>query len=245
MDTANTVASMTEVEFPTRVSARAIISGVLVGLAFAVMLMVLGAAIGLTAFGPRGDVAKGLGIGFAGWVLLTLIISAFVGGWVATGAARAVRRRDGVLHGLVTWAAVTLVGVSLLGGAVRSAVGGIFGVAKTAAQTAASSEPLQRAIGEKAQQPNVQQQVGNAIDNAKANPQQLAARADQAASGAAVGTWGMFAALVLPLLAAIVGGVIGAARERRIIGLPKEREMRRREPRVVSPSGPAHPIPTV
>ncbi|MDB4968615.1 MAG: hypothetical protein JWN44_4304 [Myxococcales bacterium] len=247
MDTVYGAADMTNVEFPTRVSARGILSGVLVGLAFALMLMVLGAAIGLTAFEPRGDVAKGLGIGFAGWVLLSLIISAFVGGWIATSAARAVRRRDGVLHGMVTWAAVTLVGVSLLGGAVRSAVGGIFGIAKTATQAAASSPAVNRAASDAAQQPGMQQKLGNALDSATANPQQLAAKADQAASGAAMGTWGMLAALLLPLFAAIGGGVVGAGRERRVIGLPAERELRRRKPVVVSPSRhevPTHPLPS-
>jgi hypothetical protein len=236
-----------DVEFPTRVSARGVIAGVLVGLAFEVMLMVLGAAIGLTAFEPSGDVAKGLGIGFAAWTLLALIVSAFVGGWVATGAARAIRRRDGVLHGLVTWAAVTVVGVMLVGGAVSSAVSGMFGVAKTATQAAASSPAVNRAVTNQAQQPGVQQQIGNAIGNVTSNPQQLAAKADRAAGGAAIGGWGLFAMLLLPMLAAIGGGAIASGRERRAGGLVPERATRKRKPVVTSPTRtgdlPTQPLP--
>jgi len=252
METAGGSFVATDIEFPTRISARGVIAGVLVGLAIAVLMMVLGAAIGLTAFQPRSDVAKGLGIGFAAWSLLTLIVAAFLGGWVAAAAGRAVRRNDGILHGLVTWAAVTLIGVSLVGGAVRSTVAGIFGVAKTATQAAASSPAANRAATEAAsqaqQQGGVQQQIGNAVGDIKSQSQEIAAKANQAAGGAAIGGWSLFAALLLPLGGALAGGAVAAGRTRRAVGLIDERRAVRRRVVTGPPSRrdelPTEPLPS-
>jgi hypothetical protein len=252
MDTVRGSVVATEVEFPTRISARGVIAGLLVALAIAALMMVLGAAIGLTAFEPRGDVAKGLGIGFAAWTLFTLIVSAFFGGWVGAASARAIRTRDGVLHGVVTWAAVTVVGVALVGGAVRSTLSGIFGVAKTATQAAASSPAANQAATQAAQgaqqQGGVQQQIGNAVGNIRQNPQELAAKANQAAGGAAIGSWGMFLALVLPLGAAIGGGAWASGRERHVVGLTGDRREPHRRAAVTSPTHtgdvPTRPIPS-
>jgi hypothetical protein len=126
MDTLPGSTGSTEVAFATRVSARGVISGLLVGLALEATLLVLGAAIGLSALRPGGSFARGLGIGFAVWLLVTLLCSAFVAAWIASAAARAVRRRDGVLHGVVTWGAFSLVGLSLVGNVVSGSVGSLF-----------------------------------------------------------------------------------------------------------------------
>jgi hypothetical protein len=246
MDTVYETAGFANAELPSRISARGVIAGVLVALALAVMLMVLGAAVGLSAFAPRGDVAKGLGIGYAAWVLLTLVVSAFFGGWVATGAAHAVRGRDGVLHGVVTWAAVTVLGVALVGGAVRGAIGGMIGVGKTAITAGAAQQ--QQSQGQ--QQPSIRQQIGSALGNATANPRELAATADRAATGAAIGGWSLFAALLLPMVASLLGGFAASGVERRAGRLPKESSRRRREamatpaPRA-TPTTPTEPLPSL
>jgi hypothetical protein len=250
MDTLQGSVAADEFEFPTRISARGVIAGVLVALALEAMLMVLGAAIGLSAFQPRGDVAKGIGVGFAVWLVLTMIVSAFVGSWIASGAARAVRVRDGVLHGVVTWAAVTVIGVSLLGGAIRSTLGGIFGLAGTATQAIAASPAANQAAANAGQGGGVQQQIDKAAGNLSANSQQLAAKANQAASGAAIGSWGVFAMMLLPMLAALGGGVFGTNRERRASGLAQEspRPGRRRavvtSPRTHGRDVPTQPLPS-
>ena len=144
----------------TRVSVRGVLAGVLVGMALAVMMMALGNAVGATAF-PRADSPRSASLELAAWFLFSFAVGAFGGGWIAAAAARALRRRDGILHGLVTWAAIALVSISLVGGVMRGVVLGRPG------------------------------------------------------KGAEIGAWGGFAALVVPLLAAVAGGVIGAARERR------------------------------
>lgn len=108
-----------EVVLPVRVSARGVIAGAIVGLALAAMLAALGAAIGMTAF-PGARDQRSTGFGVVGWFVLALGCGAFGGGWCAAGAARALRRRDGVLAGIVTWALMALVSLSTLGGVMRS-----------------------------------------------------------------------------------------------------------------------------
>jgi hypothetical protein len=92
-------------------------------------------------------------------------------------------------------------------------------------------------LGLAVQQPAVEQQLGHALGNAAtaANPDELAAKANRAAGGAALGSWSLFVALVLPLGAAIAGGAIAAGRERRVAGVANERELRRRRPMVSAP----------
>jgi hypothetical protein len=208
----DTVQGSLDVELPTRVSARGVIAGILVGLALAAMTMALGTAIGATAFG-RTNSLRNVGVGFASWFLLSLVVGCFAGGWLASGAARALRRRDGVLHGIVTWAAIALISMSLVGTVMRGATIGLL---------RGESSPLGEEPG-----------GGSSMSERR---------------GVAVGAWGSFAALFLPMLAAIGGGVLGVRRERRVAGLVLEKEARHRRPIVTSPKHtgdvvpPRHPI---
>ncbi len=179
-----------DVELPIRVSARGVIAGILVGLALAALLMALGAAIAVTSFGRVNSHASGIFIG--AWFLVTFAASAFGGSWLAAGAARALRRRDGVLHGIVTWAAMLLLATpmvsTIMRDIVRSGLAGDPSLAKLAA-------------------------------------------------------WGAFVVPAVALVAAIVGGLVGVARERRVAGLASGRAARRR-PVLTSPqhTGDAPPL---
>lgn len=188
-------------ELHRRISARAVIAGILVALALVATMMALGTAIGVTAF-PRTDSMRRIGLGFGGWALLSFAVAAFAGGWVAAGAARALRRRDGVLHAIVTWAAMALATSSLVGGVMHRVAVGMLG--------------------------------DRSLDG------EAGGRAMSQLAGAQIGAWGAFAALVVPMVAAIFGGLIGASRERHVLGVP-----RRRAPVQVSgPLGPPAPAST-
>lgn len=193
-----TVVGSTDVELPARISARGVIAGLLVGLALAAMMMALGAAIGISAF-PRDGSARMAGLGFAGWFLFSFAVGAFAAGWIAAGASRALRRRDGLLHGLVTWAALALVSLSVVGGVMRGVAVGMLGDGSLGGETSNLSPSMSRR------------------------------------HGAEFGAWGTFAALLVPLLAALGGGAVGVTRERRAAGLVDERAARRRRPVVSSP----------
>jgi hypothetical protein len=183
MDNVNAPLAPEALELHRRISARAVIAGLLVGLAFAATMMALGTAVGVTAFSNAGS-PRDIGIGFAGWFLVSFAVSAFAAGWVAAGSARALRRRDGILHALVTWAAMALLTSSLVGGVMHRVAVGMLG-----------SRSLDGEMG------------GRSMS-------QLAA--------GRFGAWGAFAALFIPMLAALAGGLIGASRERHVLGVSRK-----------------------
>ena len=68
------------------------------------------------------------------WWLASTAIAVFVGAWVAGRLAGMPTKTDGMLHGIVTWAAATLLGLYLLTSTVGSIIGGTFGVLGNVAQ---------------------------------------------------------------------------------------------------------------
>jgi hypothetical protein len=100
------------IDFASRISARAVVIGAAVALAALNLLMEVGAALGLFAFGsgPRAvldaEVLRQGGAGLVVWAALSWIAAVFTGAFVATLSARATQARDGLLHGVATWAVV-------------------------------------------------------------------------------------------------------------------------------------------
>lgn len=114
-----------------RISWGSIIAGIVVVLVVQLLLMLLGLAIGASTLDPgAGDTpqASTFGTGAGIWWLLSTAVSIFAGAWVAGRLAGMPTRTDGMLHGVVTWAAATLLGIYLLTSTVGSLVGGAFGV---------------------------------------------------------------------------------------------------------------------
>ena len=120
-----------------RISWGAIVAGVVVVLVVQMLLMLLGIAIGAATIDPAtADTpqAATLGTGGAVWWLGSTAIAVFAGAWVAARLAALPSRLDGGLHGVVTWAAATLIGIYLLSTAIGGLVGGAFGALGSAAQ---------------------------------------------------------------------------------------------------------------
>lgn len=118
--------------FHTLVSWPAVIAGALVAVTVGAMLNLLGVAIGAAALDPfdlsRGDAGE-FGAGAGVWVALVNALALFVGGAVASRAAKFPDHHRGLLHGLSVWAvafviAILVAGSSAAGGFV-SAVGGV------------------------------------------------------------------------------------------------------------------------
>jgi hypothetical protein len=126
-----------------RVSWGAIIAGVVIALAIQVLLAMLGAGVGLATIEPaqQGDnpSATSMGIGAAIWWALSGIVAAFAGGWVAARLAGVPSQEAGMLHGVATWAAATLVVLYLLSSTASSIVGGAFNVVGRTLSGAGSS----------------------------------------------------------------------------------------------------------
>jgi hypothetical protein len=114
--------------FPN-ISWGAIFGGVAVGIATHLLLMLLGVAAGLSAVDPQsaepvGHVPMMVGV----WNLISMLASAFVGGFVAARMSGLSRRNDGVMHGFVAWGVTTLLFAYVATTALGAVIGGAFSV---------------------------------------------------------------------------------------------------------------------
>lgn len=161
--TGPTVADDAHTILLNKVSWGAIFAGVVVALVTQVLLSMLGVGIGIATLDPAtGDnpAASTFSIGAGIWYVLSGIIAAYVGGYIAARMSGKTVATTGALHGLTTWAFTTLLVLYLLTSAVGSLVGGAFsgvasaigGVGQTVAQTAApalaNSNPLDAIEGQ-------------------------------------------------------------------------------------------------
>ena len=112
-----------------RVSWGAIFAGVVVALVTQVLLTMLGAGIGIATLDPgTGDnpAASTFSIVAGIWYMLSGIVAAFVGGYIAARLSGKTVPTTGALHGLTTWALTTLLVLWFLTSTVGALVGGVF-----------------------------------------------------------------------------------------------------------------------
>ncbi len=114
----------------SKVSWGAVIAGTTITIVVAVMLELLGLAIGLFSLdiATEQNPVSGYGIGAMIWWLLSWLVALFAGGWVTARFAGLQRVFDGALHGLVTWSLATILSFVLLTSVLGTVVGGAFGV---------------------------------------------------------------------------------------------------------------------
>jgi len=180
------------VEYHDRVRWGPIISGLVVALATQLILSALGAAIGSTLLSgsgaPRSN-APGVGSAVGIWSVISLLISLFIGSWVAARACGPMNRNTALLNGAILWATTLALSSWLLANGVSSA----FGIAASNA-------------GEVLNQ--VQQQGGvNVPNNA---PQVTADQARDIAGNTAQGLWYFVIGSLLGLAASLAGASTGA-----------------------------------
>ncbi|MDF7815412.1 hypothetical protein [Hymenobacter sp. YC55] len=114
-----------------RISWGAIFAGAVLALVIQLALSLLGLGIGLGTIDPleEQNPMAGIGIGAAIWWVVSMLVSLYLGATVASRLAGMPRPTDGLLHGLLTWAVVTLLTFYLLTTAVGRIIGGVTGVA--------------------------------------------------------------------------------------------------------------------
>ena len=137
-----------------RVSWGAILAGAVVAVVVGFLLNLLGLGVGFTTFDPASsdDTAGGLGIAQGIWTVVSALLSLFAGGWVAGRLAGMPRTTDGAIHGVVTWAVTTLLGLYLLTTGVGSVVSGVTsllgsGLSAAGQGVAAVAPEAARAVG--------------------------------------------------------------------------------------------------
>lgn len=105
----------------------AIVAGLAIGLAIQMVLTLLGLSIGawsidLREVHPAGGIPLATGL----WTGMSMVISAFVGGYAASRLSGASSRTVGVYHGAVLWAVTSVVFAWLGTTALSFMIGGLF-----------------------------------------------------------------------------------------------------------------------
>ncbi len=99
-----------------RISWSAVFAGALVAIVTQLALSLLGLGIGMGTVDPleEQNPLSGLGTGAVIWWALSMLISLFIGGYVAGRLAGVPRFFDSALHGVLTWCLFTLLTLYLL-----------------------------------------------------------------------------------------------------------------------------------
>lgn len=217
----------------------AIIGGWMVATGIASMLYVAGLAMGFSALDPNNAevTAKGLGLGTAGWMVLTWVVSLLLGGMFASWFDGRNDPTMGALHGVTVWGlSITASGLLLALGLTQAAQGvaPMLGVPHSqTAQRAMASNDLQSPSGTMAQNsqgtsgtmaPNPQNAPGTApgAQGTSAQPTGAApgtsdpAKAEAAKRYTAAAMWAALASILLALVASGIGGWLGASHVHRV-----------------------------
>ena len=124
------VVSASAIQHGSRIAWGGIWSGLLVAVGVFLLLSVLGLAIGISAadVGPGQDGnAKGLGVGAAVWSALTLLISLFIGGMVATRTGMVYDRTTGMIEGVLVWVLAVIMLIYMASSGIGMLTSGVFG----------------------------------------------------------------------------------------------------------------------
>src|SRR2546423_8363769 len=108
-----------------RASWGAIFAGTFVTIVLQSMLTLLGVSLGLATLRPFQDqnTTQNLALGSAIWLLVSGLISLWIGACIAGRLSGGPLRADGMLHGIVTWSVATVAMLFL----VATTAGALFG----------------------------------------------------------------------------------------------------------------------
>lgn len=226
----------------------AIFAGMAVGIALHLLLMVVGVALGLAVFdfGDRPDVQTA-SVAAAAWNAGSMLVGAFVGGYIAARASGLRRLGDGVLHGAVSWGATTLLFAALTMSAAGGALGGLYntiaprvgGAMGSMMQPGAMMGAMDGAVADAVRSGDREAVVAAMRDSmgmgeAQANraadlalatagrgdaAPRTAEQAERAADAGAKATGWLAGAILLSLVVALIGGSLGARSARRFTRL--------------------------
>lgn len=114
----------------------AVFAGFVVGIAVQMVLTLLGLAVGAwTIDVHESQTAEGIPLGTGIWTGLSMLVSAFIGGYVTSRLSGVSIRSDGVYHGAVVWGVTWLVFAWLTTTAMATMVGGLFSAFGSGLQT--------------------------------------------------------------------------------------------------------------
>jgi hypothetical protein len=211
----------------------AIFAGLAVGLAANMLFMLLGTAIGLSLFDLDGSTPDStFSIAASIWNTASMVISAFIGGYVAARGSGLKRNSDGILHAAVAWGMTLLLAVFMASSVTGATFSAMFPSLqdRTVQDTAqiignidnvdrqAAVDNLQRNLGISSSQANslVDQALALSGREEEAGESGRAAAQDTLRTATMVSIW-LTVSTALSLLAALGGGASGVHGARRVL----------------------------
>ena len=119
-----------------RIKWSAVFAGWIVGLALQMAMTLAGLGLGAWAVDLHdASPGEGIPVGAALWTGLSMLVSAFAGGYLTARLSGSIHRSDGLYHGIVVWGVNWLVFVWLTTTAMAAMIGGAFSVFGSTLQT--------------------------------------------------------------------------------------------------------------
>ncbi len=188
----------------SRVSWSAILAGLVLTLAVYAALSVLGVAVGLTI---ESEMRPGeLAVGGLIWALVSLLIALFIGGFVTSRTTVGENPGEAMTYGLILWGALFVLMLHLTSIGLNIGVGSMIRLATSSpdARYAAPVGFAPEVAGALRGGPEVIDQP--AAPGISTTEEAAAISQDRATEAA----WWTFAAIVLSMLAAVGGSIVGA-----------------------------------
>src|SRR5262245_50372986 len=183
----------------SRVSWSAVLAGAMIALAVYFLLTLLGAAIGLSINDRVAD--RNLAIGAVVWAILVTAGSLFLGGFVASQMTTGENKIEGILYGVLVWCLTIALLILFLAAGVRTGFNAMIAMSNVAANPNMNWEGAARNAGVRK----------GGIEQDRANIQEPPQVDRQAAEENATRTaWYAFLGTVVAMLAAGLGGYVGA-----------------------------------
>lgn len=200
----------------SRVSWGAILAGGMVALALHVLLSLLGAAVGLTI--SDRVAASDLATGALVWSIVSICVSLFVGGLVVSQCTVGENKMEAVLYGIVMWAFLFTVMTAFAVAGAQAGMTSMLGLAQVAQNAPRGDwERAAREAGIPANQiEEWRKQAASTVAQA-AKDLQTPQRQQEISEAATRVTWYAFLGTWLSMMAAALGGWLGAGPTFRLI----------------------------
>lgn len=189
---AETLRSEDMVAVRSRVSWGAIIAGVVVALAAFMLLSTFGVAVGLSV--NEGADAGAVGIGAGIWAIVVTLVSLFLGGWITSQCTAGENKQEAAFYGIVVWGVLFSVLLFLAAGGVNLGMSAMMGTATVSNPQAQAGQLTEGLNLSEEQMTQFQENFEGALQTGSA-------------AGAA---WWTFAGMLLSMIAAVGGAIVGA-----------------------------------
>ena len=196
-----------------RVSWGGVFGGVLVALGFLLLMTALGVAVGISTAQPGETDAGTLGMGAGIWGGVALLLALLIGGWVSTRIGAIFDGTTGFFEGALVWVVSVLLMLYFASSGIGMLAGGAFKLVGGAAQalgSAVQSSPSTPDVSGNPAQAAAEAKNGLAqlMEKAKSSGA-LQQKAEEMKPQATRAAWITFGALLLSLLAAVLGAMAG------------------------------------